>query len=204
MPSKIFVILISLLVLTACNNGKPNIALQPFDGMSEVEVALVQKSLAENYSANVFILPSIPLPDNAFIQVKSPRYRADTLLRYLRRIKPDTIDYILGLTNKDISTTKKDKNGEVKKPASKYQDWGVFGLGFRPGESSVVSTFRLSKRRPVKRSQLIKVSNHEIGHNLGLPHCTDTENCVMRDAAETIRTLSLIEETLCRQCKAKV
>lgn len=204
MPSKIFIILFSLLVLTACNKGKLNIALQPFDGMSEVDVAVVQKSLAENYSANVYILPSIPLPENAFIQVKSPRYRADTLLRYLRRIKPDTIDYILGLTNKDISTTKKDKNGEVKQPTSKYQDWGVFGLGFRPGTSCVVSTFRLSKRRPDKRSQLIKVSNHEIGHNLGLPHCTDTENCVMRDAAETIKTLSLIEETLCKQCKAKV
>lgn len=204
MPSKIFIILFPLLVLTACNKGKLNIALQPFEGMSEVEVSIVQKSLAENYSANVYILPSIPLPDNAFIQVKSPRYRADTLLRYLRRIKPDTIDYILGLTNKDISTTKKDKSGEVKQPTSKYQDWGVFGLGFRPGTSCVVSTYRLSKRRPDKRSQLIKVSNHEIGHNLGLPHCTDTENCVMRDAAETIKNLSLIEETLCKQCKGKV
>lgn len=204
MPSKILVLLLFSLLLTACNKGKLKIALQPFEGMSEVEVTMVQKSLTENYSAKVYILPSIPLPDNAFIHVKSPRFRADSLLRFLRSNKPDSIDYILGLTNKDISTTKRDKKGNVKQPASKYKDWGVFGLGFRPGTSCVVSNFRLSKNKKTRRSQLIKISNHEIGHNLGLKHCSNTPDCVMRDAAETIKTLSLVNDTLCVYCKKQL
>lgn len=39
------------------------------------------------------------------------------------------------MTNKNISTTK-----------GKYYDWGVMGLGYCPGVSCVVSTYRLSKK----------------------------------------------------------
>lgn len=52
---------------------------------------------------------------------------------------PDSLDYIIGLTDKDISTTKK-ANGKMLEPASKYKDLGIMGLGFCPGK---VVLFRL-------------------------------------------------------------
>jgi len=95
------------------------------------------------------------------------RYRADSLIRYLgRSATGDTI--VIGLTNKDISTTK----GNI-------QDWGIMGLGDNPGRACVVSTFRLSASD--RDGQLYKVAVHELGHTMGLQHCKDT-TCYMRDA----------------------
>ena len=34
-----------------------------------------------------------------------------------------------------------------------------------------------------------KVVLHELGHNFGIPHCTKTEPCVMKDAVEKISTV---------------
>ena len=91
----------------------------------------------------------------------------------------------IGLTNKDISTTK-----------GKFKDWGVMGLGFCPGKACVVSTFRLSKKETL--DQLYKISVHELGHTHGLPHCT-TKTCFMRDAEGKN---PLKEETnFCPKCK---
>jgi archaemetzincin len=62
----------------------------------------------------------IDLPQKTWNSARK-RYRADSLINYLKSIcPPDAV--ILGLTNKDISTTK-----------GKVADWGVMGLGFCPG-----------------------------------------------------------------------
>ena len=66
----------------------------------------------------------------------------DQLIKILKETKPDSLDFIIGLIDKDISTTKKDSKGHPLEPISKYQDWGVFGLGYRPGVSCIVSTYR--------------------------------------------------------------
>ena len=95
------------------------------------------------------------------------RYRADSLIRYLSQ--SDSRDTILiGITNKDISTSK-----------NQIRDWGVMGLGYRPGDACVISTYRLSKAD--LDSQLYKVAIHELGHTQGLSHCKD-KTCFMRDA----------------------
>ena len=49
------------------------------------------------------------------MNIKSPRYRADSILRILKREKPDSIDYLIGILNKDISTTKRDRKGNILK-----------------------------------------------------------------------------------------
>lgn len=194
-----------VLLISQTTAGMPSktIGIQPFDGMPLEQLDSVKAVIHHRYGFDVIILPSKPLPKNCFINVKSPRYRADKLLKYLKEIKPDTIDYMLGLTNKDISTTKKDKAGRVKKPASTYQDWGIFGLGYCPGQAAIVSTFRLSK--PGKTiERLKKVVIHEIGHNLGLKHCSQHEQCVMDDAAESIKTVDSGGYFLCDSCKKKI
>ena len=118
----------------------------------------------------------------------------------LLKHKPDSISYILGVTSKDISTTKRNSDGTTKTPESKYSDWGIFGLGYRPGQSCVVSTFRIKHaEHDVFVSRMEKISIHEIGHNMGLKHC-ETENCVMQDAVETIKTVDNVSNQLCTNC----
>jgi archaemetzincin len=211
MGKGILIFLIGLLVC-ACTIReksivtKPDIivALQPFDGFDPDLSDSIAHALEHTYLISVHVLPNENLPASAFINVKSPRYRADSLIRYLRRIRPDTADYIMGLTHADISVTKRDKHGMVLNPSSRYADWGVLGLGFRPGVSCVVSTFRMKhSSNSIFISRLRKVFIHELGHNFGLAHCESTQ-CVMRDAVEKIKTVDDSGEELCDACRAKI
>ena len=160
----------------------------------------VQHYLAEAFHFSPQQITALALPKNAFINNKSPRYRADSLLVYLNKIrKSEGADFAFGITTVDISTTKRDGNGNIKKPEYKYRDWGIMGLAYRPGRAALVSTFRLDETHPEFHHRLKKVSIHEFGHNLGLPHCPD-KNCVMTDAAESIRTIDACEPTICANC----
>ncbi|MEM6299515.1 MAG: hypothetical protein AAF740_12575 [Bacteroidota bacterium] len=193
--------------ILGCNSipADPVVGIQPFKGFDKTLTDSVQQTLERVYGFKVVVLPPAELPKSAFVRIKSPRYRADSLLRFLRATKPDTIDYLLGLTHKDISTTKRDKFGNIKKPESKYTDWGVFGLGFRPRPSCVVSTYRIRKtshKNFILRLQ--KITMHEVGHNLGLPHCDSGDKCVMKDAAETIKTIDYVALELCSECKSRI
>jgi len=150
---------------------KLSIIIQPFDGMPESTIINVSEKLKKIYSGDVIINNSIALPQNALNQSRT-RYRADSLIRFLGDFVKDG-QLIIGLTNKDISTTK-----------GKYPDWGVMGLGFCPGKSCIASTFRLKGKN--KDEKLFKVAIHELGHTQGLAqtktkHCPD-KVCFMRDA----------------------
>ncbi|NJM79535.1 MAG: matrixin family metalloprotease [Flavobacterium sp.] len=156
------------------------------------------------YKVKTVILPEVELPKSAFIQVKSARFRADSIIRIQNRIEFDTIDYILGLTQRDISTTKKDKDGNTKTPKYKYEDWGIMGLAYCPGKSCIVSSFRLQhKNSAIYLDRLKKVTVHEFGHNLGLPHCPN-KKCVMTDAVESIATIDHATLALCEVCQSKI
>jgi archaemetzincin len=180
------------------------IGIQPFRDIDKEFLDSIKSALAYTYSFKIITLPTINLPSNSFVNVKSPRYRAEKLIYYLWKNKPDSIDYIIGITNKDISTTKRDQLGRVKKPELKYKDWGVMGLGYCPGKSCIVSTFRLkSQTQRIFIERLQKVVVHELGHNLWLPHCP-SKGCVMSDANETIRTVDREKLMLCRNCRKKV
>jgi archaemetzincin len=145
----------------------------------------------------------VALPKNAFVNNKSPRYRADSLLVYLNEIRKwEEADFAFGITAEDISTTKRDENGNIKKPVYKYADWGIMGLAYRPGRAAIVSTFRLGKRHPQYYTRLEKVCIHELGHNLGLPHCPN-KSCVMTDATESINTIDNCQASLCQSCEKK-
>ena len=156
--------------------------IQPFDNISESQISYVFKHLCKIHP-HVNLLKAIPLPKRAYYAPRH-RYRADTLIAYLRD-RTKTGHVTVGLTNKDIST----ENGI-------YKDWGVMGLGFQPGKSCVVSTFRLSKNN--LNDQYFKVVIHELGHTQGLPHCPDLK-CYMRDAKGKNNTES--ETGFCEKCK---
>ncbi|WP_291727609.1 matrixin family metalloprotease [Bernardetia sp.] len=204
----IFLLLLSLSIIS-CNpvsTKTKTIGIQGFGNVDKYLTDTIKQTILDVYDFDeVIILKNKPLPKSAFINIKSPRYRADSILKVLKREIPDSIDYIIGVTNKDISTTKRDRDGNILKPENKYTDWGIFGLGYRPGVSCVVSTYRIkSAGRKKFITRLKKICMHEIGHNLGLKHCTHDNKCVMRDAAETIKTVDNVDLKLYSYCSSLV
>ncbi|WP_052467096.1 matrixin family metalloprotease [Psychroserpens damuponensis] len=201
---KKFVALLLLSIVFSCSKRTIKIGIQPYGDIDTTILSSISEILKTSYQADVYILDKTELPKTAFTNIKSPRYRADSLLIDLKSHIPDSIDYILGITSKDISTTKRITDGSIKKPESKYQDWGIFGLGYKPGQSCVVSTFRIKHvKTSLFKSRLQKIAVHEIGHNLGLDHC-DTKKCVMQDAVESINTVDLANFKLCNRCLDKI
>lgn len=187
---KSFIILsLGILFLSGCNQKgktlpekeKITIVLQPFDQFPKEYLQEVHKNLKAVYSS-VDVADNIPFPEDSWNHNRSRR-RADALIAYLTTIAGNN-QLIIGLTTKDISTSKDNKS-----------DWGVFGLGYRPGKSCIASTYRLKGN---KTGKLFKVAIHELGHTQGLPHCP-VQNCFMRDAEG--KDVLDAETAFCKKCK---
>lgn len=158
------------------------IQIQPFTDIAKDDVNEIVNLLKKKYP-HIEVLPAIDLPKNAFYEPRN-RYRADSLIKFLKKDAPNGFVKV-GLTSKDISTTK-----------GKVADFGIMGLGYTPGKSCVASSFRLSKKN--KNEQHFKVAIHEIGHTQGLPHCPNL-TCYMRDAKGENHTDELTD--FCNDCK---
>ena len=91
----------------------------------------------------MILLPNKEVPKEAWYAPRS-RYKADKLIRILKNAKPDSVNYIMGITP--------------------------------------------------------KVALHEIGHNLGLPHCT-TNNCFMHAAEGSIKQIDAEKRDMCSTCR---
>jgi archaemetzincin len=171
------------------------IAIQPLGTVDSAIVGHIAEGITSLYDVNVVVLPGMEMPGQAYYK-PGKRYRAEKILAYLDSAGDfEQYTIIVGITKKDISTTK-----------GKYYDWGIFGLGYMPGRVSVVSTYRLGRKKVTARKfyeRLIKVVNHELGHNFGLDHCPN-QGCLMEDAKGTIKTVDNETGELCDECKVKV
>jgi archaemetzincin len=180
------VVAVSFLTLVGKDKSM-SVAIQPLGSMPANSVAAVRRGLESTYGVRVTVLKSVALPKEAYYSPRG-RYRAEKLLTFLART-PGSYDKVLGLTARDISTT---KDG--------HKDWGLFGLGQMPGKACVLSSFRLKRKGPKTTNQrLTEVAIHELGHTLGLAHCP-TPRCVMADAAGSIKTVDISTGKPCRKC----
>lgn len=203
-----FTFCLTVLLITSCdrsvsNTSKANnIGILPIGIVPVAEVDSVQNALYKMYGKTVVVLDAVDLPKMAYTEVRYPRYRADSLLRFLSNVKPDSIGIILGLTKQDISITKYQANGvDIKEPEWKYKDFGIFGLGRVGGAVCVVSSNRLHKNVSDKLffKRLTRIASHEVEHVLGLHHCEE-KKCLMNDANESIKTIDKSTGNLCRKC----
>ena len=148
-------------------------------------------AIATQYNADVLVQPKVQVfPASTYYKPRS-RYRAELILKHLNKLPGNHRSY-LAVTTHDISTTK-----------DEVYDWGVMGLGYQPGKSCVISTYRLkTPNTPLFNERVIKVALHEIGHNLGLPHCKYSTTCYMADAVGTVKSVDKETRQLCEHCKA--
>lgn len=192
------------LLWSCANKQRPNIRLVVLDHFDPAALDSIQYTLHNHFGIPVEIEERQSLPTSAFVHIKTPRYRADSLLKFLSTLSSNSNHYFLGLTDVDISTTKKDRYGNVKSPKTKYGDWGIFGLAYCPGRQAVVSSHRLDAiNAALTLHRLRKVCVHEVGHNFGLKHCPNP-NCVMQDAAESIATIDGVALKFCSSCRSKL
>ncbi|NJO88123.1 MAG: hypothetical protein HC831_03520 [Chloroflexia bacterium] len=128
--NKILLPFIFLLNFNCSFETTTTIGIQPYDNFDKSLIDTIVNTITDVYGFRVIVLPDKSIPKNAFVNIKSPRYRADTLLRILKQTKPDSIDYIIGLTHKDISTTKRMvpeilKNLNTNIGIGEFSDWGI-------------------------------------------------------------------------------
>ncbi|OCA68276.1 hypothetical protein BBH99_15090 [Chryseobacterium contaminans] len=158
------------------------ILILPFRDIKPEKVETVAAGIKKIYP-NVKVLEVIDFPENAYYRERN-RYRADSTIKFLNsRTREGFVT--IGLTSKDISATK----GKIK-------DFGIMGLGYRPGKACVASSFRLSREN--SDEQFYKIAIHELGHTQGLPHCPE-KMCFMRDAEGKNPTNE--ETDFCKKCK---
>lgn len=181
-----------ILFVLMCCSGNPEkavteketltILIQPFKGIKSERVEFVAKEIGKMYR-NVKVLDPVEFPENTYYRPRN-RYRADSLIAFLSKSTKEGF-VTIGLTSEDISATK----GKIK-------DFGIMGLGFRPGNACIASNFRLNKDN--SDEQFFKIAIHELGHTQGLRHCP-VKTCFMRSAEGKNPTN---EETgFCKKCR---
>jgi archaemetzincin len=166
--------------------------VQPLgDGLSAADIDATVQALTVELGAVVRVLASRPLPQTAYYPERD-RYRAEKLLDSLESLLPPDGDRILGVTARDISTTRGTK-----------ADWGMVGLASYTHPVGVVSKFRCLRggtESTQTRERLAKIAVHEVGHSLGLEHCLAAE-CVMQDAHGKV-TICEEMDGFCPRCRA--
>jgi archaemetzincin len=175
-------------------SNNPIIYIIPLGDVPIAQLNFVQQSVIDFFHFQVVINPKQSLSSDLKNSPKG-RYVADKILK-----KYNSKLNTLLLTNVDIVTHNKERG---------VKEWGVFGLGYRPGKTCVVSTYKLSRTK-VKVSnekfleRIKKICIHEIGHNLGLDHCTSNRQCLMNDARCHISQVDMETLDFCQSCKKKI
>jgi archaemetzincin len=166
------------------------INIQPLGKVSDEYIEHVKNSVKTFYGYNCKVLPTIPITKKMLTKV-TRRIDAKKALRTNK-----TLGNLLILTESDICHYK-----DKSRP-----EYGIFGLGLRPGKTCIISTFRLKrgvgKEKALER--LKKVALHEIGHNLGLKHCENDKRCMMNDARGTIKQVDYGNVWFCDKCKEQL
>ena len=167
-------------------SDKKQLFILPLDSVKNEYINSVKISVKNFYGLECVVLPKSSIS----VDILSKTKRRLDARKILNKYNLPN-HHILILTQKDIA----------------LNEYGIFGLGYKPGKVSVVSTFRFSKnvKKNIVLERLNKISLHELGHNFGLHHCQNVDySCFMKSAKHTIKTIDKEKLILCSECKRKI
>lgn len=165
---------------------KIHISILPVGQVDREKINFIRKTLVDFYDGDVVVLSEIP--NTKLCKLKNTnKYDAGCMLSNFNYLRVPKNGKILIVTNQNIST-QRTLNGVT------HKNWSIFGLGRINGKMCIVSTYKIKTR-----SKLAKVSIHEIGHTLGIPHC-ENNNCVMTDAKGKGSRIDKNSGKMCLKC----
>jgi len=194
-PMMASAILLCLIMACACSQKRESLEqlpvqeTQPVSEQPTVElytIGTVNKrlrdamldSLRQHYPKCRYV-GNLPLSRSAYYAPRQ-RYLADSLVAYLEK-RHTKNNIVVGLTSVDISLCN----------FRGHENYGIMGLTNHVGGGvSVVSSYRKKSKQG-----LSLVMRHELGHAVGLRHCTTT-NCLIHDAGG----LDLRGTKFCNKC----
>ncbi len=215
----LLLVFVQLVYLLSCQQNKINQpsktirdekAVDKLGAIHIIPLGKVRKELIKevidglkNFYHQEIIEESPALLTEDLLAPSKTRYNANEILNKFNSTKN-----ILIITEKDISSFKGMKqpekfyNGPVK---GITKEWGIFGLGLRPGNVCVISAYakRLGKNATPKllKERLQKIAIHEVGHNKGLEHCKKNTECLMHAADGSIMQVDHEKLFFCDNCR---
>ncbi len=176
----------------------------PLDGVTDDKVSHLCEDFYKNFGEKRWEPYSVHTVTHAFIPSlclnnSKSRFHALKVIKWLeeeynyiwsgpkdKSNQVDTDYYLIGVTDKDISTS-----------IHNSDDYGILGLSYLgKGHVSIISTYRLKRQK-----DLWKLAVHEFCHGFyGCPHCTnDNPGCIMADAKGGNPHFEL-KDSLCNDC----
>jgi archaemetzincin len=165
------------------------IYVQPLGDVNQIYLNTLKSSIESFFHFKCVIKEKVNLTSD-LLAASNTRYEASKILSKFK-----CNDNLLIITEKDIACRK-----------GKIPEWGILGLGYRPGSTCIVSTFRMKRNVPSTTvlDRLKKVGIHEIGHNLGLDHCDNDIHCLMNDARGTVSQTDRERIWFCNKCMKQI
>jgi archaemetzincin len=153
--------------------------------------ALIEPISARYPWVETSILPPLAEPTEA-LDFRRNQYHSTRILVLLEKhVRTLNLDRLLGVTSCDLFV-----------PDMNF----VFGEARLPGRVGLVSTSRLRPLAPGEtklfRERIVKETVHELGHMMGLKHCSITR-CVMH-FSERLADTDLKSPDLCRSCQSQL
>ena len=172
------------------------IGILPIGQVDESPLLRIQEGLKRVFPQikSVVIEKKLPL-DELSLDGKRQQYRSHTLLNQVQNFAAENRDlnYVLGVVDVDIFV-----------PGLNY----VFGEAICPGIAALISLHRLEPEfySEASNDQLyfnraIKEALHELGHNLGLRHCS-RPLCVMH-FSNSIFDTDIKQSSFCDRCSSQ-
>lgn len=183
------------------NKGKV-IALQPFGVFDEQKLKILSINLRAFFHAPVICLKEVEMPQALELKNKEVLF-ADTILAYLANNKPDSVTIIIGLTHRRL-ITKANEDKDTLTSLIPQEAKTIYGLSYVKGNACIVSDNELALGGDLLfNDRVYKVILHEMGHILGLPHCSN-KTCLMSEDNNKLWMRDGVYNYYCSECRKKL